>query len=79
MANTPVFFTSFVATAVSVFRICAETFCLSPSSVAIALAMLLLDMARAAFVAAFMGLLVFGNISTNANPNENGEEMLEVY
>merc|ERR1719476_584688 len=66
MANTPVFFTSFVATSVSLFSICEQTFCLRPRSVAIAFAMLLLDMARTAFVAAFMGLLVFGNISTNA-------------
>merc|ERR1719203_120066 len=65
MAKTPVFFTSFVATAVSVFRICAQTFCLSPRSVPIALAILLLDMARTALVVAFMGLLVFGNISTH--------------
>merc|ERR1719203_802763 len=71
MANTPVFFTSFVATAVSVFRICPQTFCLSPRSVAIALAMLLLDMARTAFVAAFIGLFVFGNISTH-NPDASG-------
>merc|ERR1719203_1038462 len=70
MAKTPVFLTSFVATAVSVFRICAQTFCLSPSSVPIALAILLLDMARTAFVAAFMGLLVFGNIATHThNPD----------
>merc|ERR1719145_208907 len=64
MANTPVFFTSFVATAVRLFNKVEQTLCLSSNLPAKALAMLLLVIARAvAFVVAFMGLFVFGSIA----------------
>merc|ERR1719221_1533487 len=63
MANTPVFFTSFVATSARLFNKFEQTFCLSSKLPANALAMLLLVIARAvAFVVAFMGLFVFGSI-----------------
>merc|ERR1712203_1093649 len=63
MANTPVFFTSFVATSARLFSKVEQTLCLSSKLPANALAMLLLVIARAvAFVVAFMGLFVFGNI-----------------
>merc|ERR1712066_180747 len=59
MANTPVFFTSFVATSARLFNKVEQTFCLSSKLPANALAMLLLVIARAvAFVVAFMGLFV---------------------
>merc|ERR1719343_380457 len=63
MANTPVFFTSLVATSVRLFNSLEQTFCLSSNLSANALAMLPFVMARAAaLVVAFIGLLVFGNI-----------------
>merc|ERR1719436_1976500 len=63
MANTPVFFTSFVATSARLFSKVEQTLCLSSKLPANALAMLLLVIARAvAFVVAFIGLFVFGNI-----------------
>merc|ERR1719476_340421 len=65
MANNPFFFTSFVANSQMMLSIFVQTFCLSSSPLAMALAMLLLDIARTAFVAAFMGLLVFGNMASN--------------
>merc|ERR1719190_232010 len=63
IANKPFFFTSFVASSVMMLSILAQTFCLSSQPFAMALAMLLLDMALTAFVVAFMGLLVFGNMA----------------
>merc|ERR1740121_2836262 len=63
MANNPCFFTSFVATSAIMLSIFAQTFCLSSSPFAMALAMWLLDIDLTAFVVAFMGLLVFGNIA----------------
>merc|ERR1719221_775007 len=63
MANKPFFFTSFVATSAMMLSIFAQTFCLSSSPVAMALAIWLLDIDLTAFVVAFMGLLVFGNIA----------------
>merc|ERR1740120_163821 len=63
MANKPFFFTSLVATSAIMFSIFPQTFCLSSRLVAMAFAMLLLDMALTAFVVAFMGLLVFGNMA----------------
>merc|ERR1719382_282013 len=63
MANTPVFFTSLVATFARLFNMVEQTFCLSSKLPANVLAMLLLVIARAvAFVVAFMGLFVFGSI-----------------
>merc|ERR1719436_1074439 len=63
MANTPVFFTSFVATSARLFNKVEQTFCLSSKLPANALAMLLFVIARAvAFVVAFIGLFVFGSI-----------------
>merc|ERR1740121_1940895 len=64
MANKPFFFTSLVATSAIMFSIFPQTFCLSSRLFAMAFAMLLLDMALTAFVVAFMGLLVFGNMAT---------------
>merc|ERR1719310_822273 len=64
MANTPDFFTSFVATSVRLFNNLEQTFCLSSNLSANALAMLPFVIARAvALVVAFIGLLVFGNIA----------------
>merc|ERR1719188_675582 len=64
MANTPDFFTSFVATSARLFNNLEHTFCLSSKRSAKALAMLLLVIARAAaLVEAFIGLLVFGNMA----------------
>merc|ERR1719188_2329578 len=63
MANTPVFFTSLVATSARLFNNLEQTFCLSSNLSANALAMLPFVIARAvALVVAFIGLLVFGNI-----------------
>merc|ERR1740121_452703 len=63
MANTPVFFTSFVATSARLFSSLEQTFCFSCNLSANALAMLPFVIARAvAFVVAFMGLFVFGSI-----------------
>merc|ERR1711972_932908 len=59
MANTPVFFTSLVATAARLFNKVEQTLCLSSKLPANALAMLLLVIARAV---AFVGLFVFGSI-----------------
>merc|ERR1712050_599906 len=47
IANTPVFFTSFVATSARLFNKVEQTFCLSSKLPANALAMLLLVIARA--------------------------------
>merc|ERR1719229_334543 len=47
MANTPVFLTSFVATAARLFNKVEQTFCLSSKLPAKALAMLLFVIARA--------------------------------
>merc|ERR1719203_1758463 len=64
MANTPDFLTSFVATSTRLFSNLEQTFCLSSNLSANALAMLLFVIARAvAFVVAFIGLLVLGNIA----------------
>merc|ERR1719379_1556845 len=64
MANTPDFFTSFVATSARLFNNLEQTFCLSSNLSASALAMLPFVIARAvALVVAFIGLLVFGNIA----------------
>merc|ERR1712226_1285413 len=65
MANNPFFFTSLVANSEIMLSIFVQTFCLSSSPFAMALAMLLLDIALTALVAAFMGLLVFGNMASN--------------
>merc|ERR1719253_35130 len=63
MANTPDFFTSFVATSARLFNKWEQTFCLSSNLSANALAMLPFVIARAvALVVAFIGLFVFGNI-----------------
>merc|ERR1719188_710546 len=63
MANTPVFFTSFVATSARLFSNLEQTFCFSSNLSANALAMLLFVIARAvALVVAFIGLFVLGNI-----------------
>merc|ERR1719221_110784 len=63
MANTPVFLTSFVATSARLLISLEQTFCFSSNLSANALAMLLFVIARpVALVAAFMGLLVLGNI-----------------
>merc|ERR1712217_724299 len=69
MANNPVFFTSFVANSEIMLSIFVQTFGLSSSPAAMALAILVLDIARTAFVVAFMGLLVFGNMTLNEQPN----------
>merc|ERR1719436_799558 len=50
MANTPVFLTSLVASSEIMFSILVQTFCLSSHPLAMALAMLLLDIALTAFV-----------------------------
>merc|ERR1719183_508167 len=64
MAKTPDFLTSFVATSARLFSNLEQTFCLSSNLSANALAMLLFVIARAAaFVVAFIGLLVLGNIT----------------
>merc|ERR1712187_472885 len=63
MANKPFFFTSLVATSAIMLSIFAQTFCLSSNPVAMALAIWLLDIDLTAFAAAFMGLLVFGNMA----------------
>merc|ERR1719253_839864 len=64
MENTPVFLTSFVATAARLFSTWEQTFCLSSNLSANALAMLPFVIARAvALVVAFIGLFVFGNIA----------------
>merc|ERR1712039_120425 len=63
MANTPFFFTSFVATSAMMLSMFAQTFCLRSSPVAIALAIWLLDIDLTAFVVAFIGLLVLGNMA----------------
>merc|ERR1711870_79504 len=61
MANTPVFFTSFVATSARLFNKVEQTLCLSSKLPANALAMLLLVIARAvAFVPMYSALFVFG-------------------
>merc|ERR1719401_590999 len=65
MANKPFFFTSLVANSEIMLSIFAQTFCLSSHPLAMALAMLLLDIALTAFVVAFIGLLVFGNMASN--------------
>merc|ERR1719436_868543 len=76
MANTPVFFTSFVATAARLFSKVEQTLCLSSNLPANALAMLLLVIARAvAFVVAFMGLFVFGSIATMKMQNVQRERL----
>merc|ERR1719229_548575 len=76
MANTPVFFTSFVATAARLFSKVEQTFCLSSKLPAKALAMLLFVIARAvAFVVAFMGLFVFGSIATMKMQNSQPERL----
>merc|ERR1719277_2873807 len=63
MANTPDFFTSFVATSARLFNNWEQTFCLSSNLSANALAMLPFVIARAvALVVAFIGLFVFGNM-----------------
>merc|ERR1719203_1484161 len=67
MANTPVFFTSFEPTVTRLSSNFEQTRCLRSNSIAKALAMALLVMARAtAFVVAFMGTLVLGNMVTMA-------------
>merc|ERR1719203_211711 len=64
MANTPDFLTSFVATSARLCSNLEQTFCLSSNLSANAFAMLLFVIARAAaFVVAFIGLLVLGNIA----------------
>merc|ERR1719284_1821402 len=64
MANTPDFFTSFVATSARLSNNWEQTFCLSSNLSDSALAMLPFVIARAvALVVAFIGLLVFGNIA----------------
>merc|ERR1719296_20077 len=64
MENTPVFLTSFVATAARLFSTWEQTFCLSSNLSANALAMLPFVIARAvALVVAFIGLFVLGNIA----------------
>merc|ERR1719221_732580 len=74
MANTPVFFTSFVATAARLFNKVEQTLCLSSNLPANALAMLLLVIARAvALVVAFMGLFVFGSIAKMKLQNSQPE------
>merc|ERR1719203_322348 len=69
MANKPVFFTCLVANSAMMFSIFAQTFCLSSRLFAMVFAMLLLDMALTAFVVAFMGLLVFGNMAATVRLN----------
>merc|ERR1712226_1311839 len=63
MAKTPFFLTSFVATSAIMLSMFAQTFCLSSNPFAMALAIWLLDIDLTAFVIAFMGLLVFGNMA----------------
>merc|ERR1719215_2241959 len=64
MAKTPVFFTSRVPTVTRVSRTLEQTFCFRLNSVAKVLAIALLVIARAvAFVAAFIGAFVFGNMT----------------
>merc|ERR1719203_431326 len=64
MANTPVFFTSFEPTVTRLSSNFEQTLCLRWNSVAKALAMALLVMARAtAFVVAFIGAFVLGNMA----------------
>merc|ERR1711920_1176547 len=63
MENTPDFLSSFVATSARLFSILEHTFCLSSNLPANAFAMLLFVIARVALVAAFIGLLVLGNIA----------------
>merc|ERR1719476_596899 len=77
MANNPFFFTSFVANSVMMFSIFVQTFCLSSHPLAMAFAMLLLDIARTAFVVAFMGLLVFGNMVSNTCPSQTRQNASE--
>merc|ERR1719221_2403856 len=70
MANTPVFFTSSVATSVRLFNNLEQTFCLSSNLSANALAMLPFVIARpVALVVAFIGLLVFGNMAKGKTLN----------
>merc|ERR1712113_191535 len=70
MANNPFFFTSLVAKSEIMLSIFVQTFCLSSSPLAMALAMLLLDIALTAFVVAFIGLLVFGNMAANVRSKD---------
>merc|ERR1719203_1694676 len=64
MANTPVFFTSCEPTVTRLSNTFEQTRCLSLNSEAKALAMALLVMARAAaFVVAFIGAFVLGNMA----------------
>merc|ERR1740121_2273531 len=79
MANKPFFFTSFVATSAMMLSMFIQTFCLSSNPVAMALAMWLLDIDLTAFVVAFMGLLVFGNIAAmvkSSNPQKKVSRVL---
>merc|ERR1719436_1309011 len=69
MANNPFFFTSLVANSEIMLSIFVQTFCLSSHPLAMALAMLLLDITLTAFVVAFIGLLVFGNMASNTRSN----------
>ena len=67
IVKTPVFLVSFCATEARVFNKVLHTFCLSSNLVDKALARPDLLMARAALVAAFIGLLVFGNMMAQAS------------
>merc|ERR1740121_3197765 len=77
MANKPFFFTSFVATSAMMLSMFIQTFCLSSNPLAMAFAIWLLDIDLTAFVVAFMGLLVFGNIAAMVKSSSPQQMYLE--
>merc|ERR1712087_464870 len=76
MVNTPVFLVSFCATEASVFNNVLHIFCLSSNLVAKAFARPDLLIARAALVAAFIGLFVFGNMMAQETTEVRKRDLL---